>query len=108
VALQLVGHGDDGRLMDAGMALQHLLDLAGIDVLAAAHEHVVGAADEEEEAVLVAAEHVAGAVEAVRRHGLGGDLGQLVIVGHQRAACRKHLVIDFLSVAQAQLTSGCG
>ena len=105
------GTGHDGGLMDAGMALQHLLDLAGIDVLAAAHEHVVGAADEVEEAVLVAAEHVAGAVVAVRRHRLGRDLGQLVIVRHQRAALHlQHalvVVLDDLAVAhQAQLDLG--
>ena len=83
------------------MLLQHLLDLAGIDVLAAAHEHVVDPADEVEEAVLVAAEHVAGAVVAVPGHHLGGRLGQLVIARHQRAALHLELalVIDVPAVA---------
>jgi hypothetical protein len=47
------------------MALQHLFDLAWIDVLTAAHEHVVGPPDEEEESVRVTAENIAGAIVAV-------------------------------------------
>jgi len=41
------------------MLAQQLLDFTGIDVLAAALEHVVGPADEEHEAVVVAAHDVA-------------------------------------------------
>src|SRR5438105_4850230 len=65
LVLDVVGHRHDAGLGDVGMAAEKLLDLAGIDVLAAALEHVVGAADEEEEAILVAAHDVAGVVPAV-------------------------------------------
>ena len=67
LALDLVVDRHHRGLRDVGMALQHALDIGRIDVLAAGHEHVVGAADEIMEAVGVAAEHVAGDVEAVRR-----------------------------------------
>ncbi len=87
--LDLVGHGDHAGLLDARMALEHRLDLARVDVLAAAHEHVVGAADEEVEAVGVAPHDVAGDVVAVRRHDRGGLLRQVQIAGHQRR--RPHL-----------------
>ena len=65
-ALDVVVDRHHHRLPDVGMLLQHALDVGRIDVLAAGDEHVVGAADEIVEAVLVAAEHVAGDVEAVR------------------------------------------
>ena len=48
-----VGHADHRRLGDGGMGDQHVLDLAGREVLGAAHDDVVEAAVEEEEAVLV-------------------------------------------------------
>src|SRR5262249_21364934 len=63
--LELVIDGNDRGLRDIGMALEHALDLGGIDVLAARDEHVVGAADEVVEAIGVAAKHVAGDVEAI-------------------------------------------
>ena len=65
LVLDLVGHRHDADLRHVGVPAQQLLDFAGIDVLAAALEHVVGAADEEDEAVVVAAHHVAGIVPAV-------------------------------------------
>src|SRR5258708_19017852 len=65
LVLDLVGHRHDADLGHVGMLAQQLLDLAGIDVLAAALEHVVGTADEEHEAVLVAPHHVARVVPAV-------------------------------------------
>src|SRR5260370_645486 len=55
LVLDLVRHRHDTGLGDVGMAAQKLLDLAGIDVLAAALEHVVCAADEKDEAVLAVA-----------------------------------------------------
>ena len=64
--LDVIGDRHHGGLRDVGMPLQHPLDFGRIDVLAAADEHVVGAADEIMKAVGVAAEHVAGDVIAVR------------------------------------------
>src|ERR1700716_4362482 len=65
------------------MAAQKLLDLAGIDVLAAALEHVVGAANEEHEAVLVAPHDVAGVVPAVDQAFPGVGL-TVEVARHQR------------------------
>ncbi len=67
LALDVVVDRHHGACATSGMALQHALDVGRIDVLAAGHEHVVGAADEIVKAVGVAAQHVAGDVEAVRR-----------------------------------------
>ncbi len=41
LAVLLVGHPDHLRVDDVGVAVQKLLDLAGIDVLAAADHHVL-------------------------------------------------------------------
>src|SRR5690349_786833 len=41
-----IGHAEDLRRLDLGMAEEKLLDLAGIDVLAAADEHVLDPADD--------------------------------------------------------------
>src|ERR1700752_2308224 len=49
----LVGHADHRAVLDAGVLDQHVLDLAGRHVLAAAHDDVVGAALEEDVAVVV-------------------------------------------------------
>ena len=67
VPLMSSSTGTTAACADVGMPLQHALDVGRIDVLAAGDEHVVGAADEIVKAVLVAAEHVAGDVEAVAR-----------------------------------------
>ena len=83
LVLDLVGHRHDADLGHVGMPAQKLLDLAGIDVLAAALEHVVGAADEEDEAVLVAAHDVAGVVPAVDQALLRVGLA-VEIARHQR------------------------
>src|SRR5262249_41277633 len=49
----LVGDADDRAVGDAGVLVQHVLDLAGREVLAAAHDHVVDAAGDEEVALFV-------------------------------------------------------
>ena len=72
------------------MTLEHILDLEGIDVLAAAHEHVVGPAGEVVEAAAVAAHHVPGVVPAVAQLG-AGHLGQVQVLGeHRRGAHLEH------------------
>ena len=50
------------------MLVDRLLDHARIDVEAAAQDHVLGAVDDEDEAVVVHVGDVAGAEESVRRH----------------------------------------
>ena len=56
---------DDRRLAHAGMLVEHLLDLARVDVVAAADDHVLLAVDDVEVAVVVDAPDVAGAEPAV-------------------------------------------
>ena len=85
LALDVVVDRHHGGLRHVGMALQHALDVGRINVLAAGDEHVVGAADEIMEAVGVAAEHVAGDVEAVRRD-RRRHVGAVVIAEHHRRA----------------------
>ena len=62
-----VRHADHAHLLDRGMLVDRLLDDARIDVVAAAQQHVLGAVDDEDVAVLVHVADVAGAEEAVRR-----------------------------------------
>src|SRR4029077_13793809 len=61
-----------------GMGEQEVLYLLGIDVLAAAAEHVVDAAAEIEEPILVLAEDVAGVQPSIRELG-AGDFRLVVI-----------------------------
>ena len=49
----VVGHADDRDLDDAGRARQRVLDLDAVHVLAAAVDHVLGAVDDVDEAVVV-------------------------------------------------------
>src|SRR5258705_11753032 len=74
LALDLVLDRYDSRLQNVRMALQHALDVAGIDVLASRYEHVVGAPHKKMKAVGVAAEDIAGPIESVRRE-TGGKQG---------------------------------
>ena len=102
LALDLVVDRHHRRLRDVGMALQHALDVGRIDILAAGDEHVVGAADEIVEAVGVAAEHVAGDVEAVRRD-RRRHVRAVVIAEHQgRAFHFQHALIGVAVVAVDQ------
>src|ERR687895_511030 len=59
LAADLVGPADHRGLLDTRMLQEHILDLARIDVLSAADDHVLLAVDEEEEPVLVAVADVA-------------------------------------------------
>ena len=63
------------------VAQQHRLDLERVDVLAARDDHVLGAVDHGEVAVLVGGDDVAGAVPAVDQ-GLGGRVGALPVAEH--------------------------
>src|SRR3954447_10046380 len=58
-------HPDHGRLAHRGVLVEDLLDLARIDVVATADDHVLLAVDDEEVAVLVDLCHVAGVEPAV-------------------------------------------
>jgi hypothetical protein len=71
-----VGPADDGGLGDGGVLVQHLLDLARVDVVAAADDEVLLAVDDEQVAVLVGVAEVAGVEPAVLER-LGRRLGLL-------------------------------
>ena len=60
-----VGNADYLRLADLGMGVEELLDLAGIDVFAAADDHVAGTAGDVEAAVFAHDAEVAGVQPAV-------------------------------------------
>src|SRR5580698_140962 len=79
--LDIVIDRNDAGLDDVRMTLQHLLDLAGKDVLAAADEHVVGPSDEKVEAIFIAPKYVAGNIKSVRGDGRS-DVGAVVIAVH--------------------------
>ena len=97
LAPPLVGHADHGRLLHGRVLLEDLLDLDGIDVLAAADDPVAPAPDEEQVALVVEAAEVAGAQPAVVVHeeevgSTGDDLADAGGVGridaHLDPGCR--------------------
>src|ERR1039457_6419338 len=65
LALDFVWNRDHHGLRNTGMLLEPFLHFAGIDVLAAAYEHVIDTPDEIVEAARIAAHHVTGVVPAV-------------------------------------------
>ena len=72
------------------MLVEHLLDLARVDVVAAADDQVLLAVDDVEVAVLVGAGHVA-AVEPAAAHRLRGRLGLLPVALHDVVAADQDL-----------------
>ena len=67
----LVRNADDGGLRDGRMLVEDVLDLGGIDVLAAGDDHVLRPAHDPVVALLVAGGHVAGQQPPVGERGLG-------------------------------------
>ena len=65
VAEPRVGDPDHRRLEHVGMLVQHLLDLARIDVVAVADDHVLEPVDDEQIPVVVDVAEVAGREPAV-------------------------------------------
>src|SRR5262245_28906578 len=82
-SLDVVVERHDGRLRDIRMALEHALDIGRINILAAGHEHVVGAPEEIVKAVRIAPKHVAADIETIGRD-RRGYFGAIVIAKHQR------------------------
>ena len=89
-------HGGEGDLL---VGQQHLLDLARVHVVAAAHDHVLGAVDDPVEALRIAASEVAGAEPAVPQH-RGGLLGAAQVTGHDVVAAHDDLP-DLVDLAHA-------
>ena len=68
LAEHVVRSPDDRGLEHVGVAVEDVLDLLGVDVLAAADDHVLHAVDEHQEAVVVEVADVAGAQPPVAQH----------------------------------------
>ena len=87
---QVRRHADHRRLGDVGMTLERGLDLGRRQVLAAAADHFLLAADERVRLVVVDAHEVAGPQPAVDDHGRG-LLGHLVVAAHDRRVAQLEL-----------------
>ena len=72
LAVALVGHADHLHVLDVGVGVEELLDLARVDVLAAADHHVLDPPDDVDVAVVVHHGEVAGVHPPVGVDGLGG------------------------------------
>src|SRR5215469_15167701 len=92
-AVLQVGHPDDLDVLDLRVGVQEFLDLAGIDVLTAADDHVLDPPDDVQVAGLVHHGQVAGVHPAGGVDGLG-RLGWLVPVAeHHRVATGAQLAM---------------
>src|SRR3954462_13629221 len=85
LAHRLVGHADHRGLEHALVLVEDLLDLARVDVVAAADDQLLLAVDDEEVAVLVDLAHVAG-VEPAVDDPLVGFLGLVPVALHDVVA----------------------
>jgi hypothetical protein len=110
-----VGHAEHLHRLHLGVAEQEFLDLARVDVLAAADQHVLGAADDVAVALGVDRGQVAGVHPAVA-HRLARAFGVAPVAEHHRVAAHQqfallahgqHLAlgIDHLGLQHA---AGCG
>jgi hypothetical protein len=75
LAVLLVGHADHLHVDDVGVGVEELLDLARVDVLAAADHHVLDPPDDVDVAVVVHHREVAGVHPPVGVDRLGGRSG---------------------------------
>ncbi len=80
LAEHLVRYSDDRGLLDVGVLEQHRLDIGRVDVVAAADDQVLLAADEVQEPVLVEVAEVTAAQPAVRGPGARGRGFVLVVL----------------------------
>ena len=94
LAVLLVGHADDLHVPDLWVGVDELLDLTGVDVLAAPDDHVLEPPGDLEIAVLVLAAEIAAVEPAVGVDGLGGGLGHLVVALHDVVAPGHELPAD--------------
>ncbi len=86
----LVRHADHGDLRHGRVARQRTLHLGGIDVLAAADDHVLHAVHQEHEAIRVHVAAIAGVHPAVA-HGLGRRLRLVPVAEHHVGAAHGDL-----------------
>src|ERR1700733_14117568 len=86
LAVAFVRHAEHLHILDLGVAIQELLDLARVHVLAAADHHVLDAADDVAVAVSVHRGEVAGMHPAGRVDRLGCALLVVPVAEHHRIA----------------------
>src|ERR1700709_525228 len=89
----VVGDADHRRFADPRVLVEHLLDLARVDVVAAADDQVLLAIYDVEVALLVALRHVP-RVEPAAAHRLRGGVGALPVALHDVVAA-DHDLADF-------------
>ena len=90
LAAVAVGHADDRGLEHVRVLLQHILDLARVDVEATDEDHLFLPSADEEVAVVVELANVAGVQPAVVKR-LGRGRRQVPVAAHQLWAARQHL-----------------
>src|SRR3546814_3313128 len=90
LAPPLVGHADDRRLANGRVPRDDALDFGGVDILAAADDHVLDPVADEEIALGVEIAGVARQEEAIRGEHLRAFFGALPIAGHRRARSEEH------------------
>ena len=86
----LVGESDDGNVLDLGIFLEEVLDLDGIDILAAGYDNVLLTVYEEVEAVLVLSCHITGIEPAIMQCS-GSSLGIVIVLKHYAGALNTEL-----------------
>ena len=102
LAPALVGHADDGDLLDLTQRRDHVLDLARVEVVAAADDHVALAVDDRDVAVGVAPPQVAGRRPAVGVDHLGSRPGIVPVATHDDVAAHG----DLTDLSAADLLTG--
>src|SRR3954447_5801116 len=91
LAVAGVGHAHDLDVGDVRVRHQELLDLARVDVLAAADDHVLDAPDDLQVALVVHLREVAGVHPARAVDRVGGLLGLFPVSEHDAVAARAEL-----------------
>src|SRR5690242_13173557 len=86
LAVLAVGHAHHGHVQHLGMAVEKLLDLARIHILAAADDHVLDAADDVAVALRVDDGEIAAVHPARRIDGLARALGLVPVAAHHAVA----------------------
>ncbi len=115
LAVFAAGDADDLHIQDARHAEEKFLDLARIDIFAAADDHVLDAAGDTQVAVFIHDAEVAGAQPALGTHGARRVLGHLVVALHDIVAPAEDLsglaarqLVDAFRVGHAHLDAGQG
>ena len=102
-AILLTGYADDLHVLDARVGVEKFLDFAGIDVFAAANDHLLEPPGDGHIAVLIHAGDVAGVQPAVGLDGGRRAHGIVVIAVHHEVAAGAELAV----LADAERSGRC-